>query len=250
MKQILLFFLLSITILTKGQEIKYVTATSLNIRQGEGIKYPIIMSISEGDSLKVKSENNGWSKVETFSGETGYVSTKYLTEQRKNNTSNKPESSWVGTLITLGVMVYLFFKVRNWFLGIFNPRKYNSRTNTSKTSNSRPVSSKKEVVSVYLSTVKDDGTWIKTYDSNGKHIETKASGGERVVGVASDFYVTQKDCWIKTYNVNCKHIKTMGIPPGEIVINAAGNTFTTKKDVWIKTYDKQCKHLNTRTVHS
>lgn len=244
MKHISLILLLLISILSKAGEVKYITASSLNLRDGAGRNHSVLISITKGDSVKLKSENSGWSKVETFSGEIGFVSSKYLSSVRPTKEEKSDsDNSWIVNLLILGIVIYGFIKVKNWFLDLFGGSGNLSRPATTP----KPQKSKPENQPIYLSTVEQDGKWINTYDSNGKRIQTTSSNGEIVVAIASDFYVTTIGIFIKTYDVNCKQIKIMQ-SHGQVVINAAGNTFTTKKDVLIKTYDKNCNLLNTRNI--
>ena len=57
--------------------IKYVTATSLNVRSGAGTSYSILGSLSKGTKVEVISTTNGWSKI-NYNGSIGYVSSQYL----------------------------------------------------------------------------------------------------------------------------------------------------------------------------
>ncbi len=56
-----------------------VTASLLRLRSGAGTSYSILGNLSEGTSLKVlDTSTSGWVKVQTPSGQTGYVSTDYV----------------------------------------------------------------------------------------------------------------------------------------------------------------------------
>ena len=65
--------------------IKYVSATSLNVRSGPSTSYSKIGSLSNGTKVEVISTSNGWSKIK-YNNQTGYVSSQYLN-------SIAPESS-------------------------------------------------------------------------------------------------------------------------------------------------------------
>lgn len=56
-----------------------VTASSLNVRSGRGKDYPIIGSLSKGQTVKVynNSLDDNWVKIK-FSGSTGYVSASFI----------------------------------------------------------------------------------------------------------------------------------------------------------------------------
>ncbi|MCM3670599.1 SH3 domain-containing protein [Mesobacillus maritimus] len=69
---------------------KYVNvSTSLNLRASASTSSKVLSSLSNGTSVKVLSEANGWSKV-TAGGKTGYVSTQFL---GKEKASSKTETS-------------------------------------------------------------------------------------------------------------------------------------------------------------
>ena len=54
----------------------YITGIGVNVRSGPGTGYPIIGSVSTGDTLHRTGTSGGWSRVE-FKGVTGYVSNLY-----------------------------------------------------------------------------------------------------------------------------------------------------------------------------
>ena len=56
-----------------------VTASSLNVRSGRGKGYPIIGSLSKGQTVKVynNSLDDNWVKIK-FNGSTGYVSASFI----------------------------------------------------------------------------------------------------------------------------------------------------------------------------
>ena len=57
-----------------------VTATSLNVRSGAGTSYSVITKLSKGTVVDVlESASNGWKKIKTSNGTTGWVSGSYLT---------------------------------------------------------------------------------------------------------------------------------------------------------------------------
>ena len=57
---------------------KTVTATVLNIRSGAGTNYSIVTKVNKGAKLTILESKNGWSKVKTASGKTGWASNDYL----------------------------------------------------------------------------------------------------------------------------------------------------------------------------
>ena len=66
--------------------VKYVTASSLNVRSGAGTNYSVLGSLSKGSKVEVISESNGWSKI-NYNGSVGYVSSQYLSATSSGSTS-------------------------------------------------------------------------------------------------------------------------------------------------------------------
>ncbi|WP_416828352.1 3D domain-containing protein [Ectobacillus polymachus] len=59
-------------------ETQYVQATTLHVRSGAGLDYPIIGLLTQGQQVKIVSPvQNGWAKIE-YNGEAAYVPTQYL----------------------------------------------------------------------------------------------------------------------------------------------------------------------------
>ena len=57
-----------------------VNATSLNVRSGNSTSYSVITKLSKGTVVDViESASNGWKKIKTSNGTTGWVSGQYLT---------------------------------------------------------------------------------------------------------------------------------------------------------------------------
>jgi SH3 domain protein len=54
---------------------------SINMRRGPGTGYRIIELVEAGDRLTTLSEANGWTQVRTTDGTTGYVLTRFLSDQ-------------------------------------------------------------------------------------------------------------------------------------------------------------------------
>ena len=77
---------------------KYVNATSLNVRSGPSTSYSIIGKLSSGEKVEVISTSNGWSKIK-YDGQTGYVSSKYLSST--DSSSSSSTSSSVSKVISL-----------------------------------------------------------------------------------------------------------------------------------------------------
>ncbi len=65
--------------LTEENTSLFYAATTVNIRSGPGTEYEKIGSLSEGESIRAGSPENGWRPVLLSSG-TGYVSSEYLSD--------------------------------------------------------------------------------------------------------------------------------------------------------------------------
>src|SRR5215469_1918261 len=89
----------SVAIDTIGQgtkAIKYVMNTEqLDVRSGAGNKYDVIAKISQGDSVTILSTQGVWSEVELTNGTTGYVASKFLSDNQLIQTQKKEDNSWV-----------------------------------------------------------------------------------------------------------------------------------------------------------
>ncbi len=66
---------------------RYCTASSLNVRRRASTSSDIIGSLSYGESCKVISTSNHWSKIK-YNSSTGYVSSDYLSKNKPSNTSS------------------------------------------------------------------------------------------------------------------------------------------------------------------
>ena len=74
-----------------------VTATSLNVRSGAGTSYSVITKLPKGTVVDVlESASNGWKKIKTSGGTTGWVSGSYLAngvvEQTSTPSTNKVQA--------------------------------------------------------------------------------------------------------------------------------------------------------------
>ena len=71
-----------------------VTATSLNVRSGAGTSYSVITKLSKGTVVDVlESASNGWKKIKTSGGTTGWASGGYLTTGSAGNSSTDNSTS-------------------------------------------------------------------------------------------------------------------------------------------------------------
>ena len=71
-----------------------VNATSLNVRSGSSTSYSVITKLSKGTVVDIiESASNGWKKIKTSNGTTGWVSGQYLTNGVVNQPSNDNSTS-------------------------------------------------------------------------------------------------------------------------------------------------------------
>ena len=78
-----------------------VNATSLNVRSGNSTSYSVITKLSKGTVVDViESASNGWKKIKTSNGTTGWVSGQYLTSGVVNQPST-PSTNKVQAVVDL-----------------------------------------------------------------------------------------------------------------------------------------------------
>lgn len=77
---------------TDKNDTVYVTGEGVNLRKGAGTDYDAITSLAKGTELKRTGEtDNGWSRVE-YNGETGYLSSKYISTEKPETPSEKEDN--------------------------------------------------------------------------------------------------------------------------------------------------------------
>ena len=67
-------------------QIKYVNATSLNMRSGPSTNYSVIQTLSRDTQVEVISVENGWAKIK-YNSKIGYVSNQYLSDKKEESTT-------------------------------------------------------------------------------------------------------------------------------------------------------------------
>lgn len=81
------------TIIIKDKKAK-VTATTLNIRSGAGIKYSVIYKANRDIIVDLlEKSSNGWCKVKLLNGVIGWASKNYLAEITNNSSNNNIENN-------------------------------------------------------------------------------------------------------------------------------------------------------------
>lgn len=176
-KQILTFGLLIITILTFGQQTKYVDTEELNIRSGAGTKYEVVEKISQGQKVTVLSDQGKWSEIELENGQKGFVSTKFLsdTQNSSSQTSDK-KNSWISYLIVIGLVLYGLYKVKKFFSGLFSGSSSSSSSQRSTPTNKPEVRRKSSNSAVYRFRIKGSGSAGGFKYADGMNVEVAVNG--------------------------------------------------------------------------
>ena len=176
-KQILTFGLLIITILTFGQQTKYVDTEELNIRSGAGTKYEVVEKISQGQKVTVLSDQGKWSEIELENGQKGFVSTKFLsdTQNSSSQTSDK-KNSWISYLIVIGLVLYGLYKVKKFFSGLFSGSSSSSSSQRSTSTNKPEVRRKSSNSAVYRFRIKGSGSAGGFKYADGMNVEVAVNG--------------------------------------------------------------------------
>ena len=123
-----------LTIQTFAQDYKYVNTETLNIRRNPGKQFSVVGKVNRDERIMVLSESGSWTEIETESGKKGYVATKYLSSTNDTQTNNNKKVPWVNLLIVLGILVYVGYKIKNFFSGLFS-----SSAKSKKTSSASPI---------------------------------------------------------------------------------------------------------------
>jgi uncharacterized protein YraI len=170
-KTLLTFGLLLITILTFGQQTKYVDTEELNIRAGAGTKYEVVDKISQGQKVTVLTEHGKWSEIELENGTKGFVSTKFLSETETSSSSKKSEkkNSWIGYVLVIGFVLYGLKK-------LFGGSSSNSSSNRNTSTNRQEVRRKSGNSAVYRFRIKGSGSAGGFQYADGMNVEVAVKG--------------------------------------------------------------------------
>lgn len=116
---ITIFLLSSIQVF--GQDYKQVNAETLNVREGAGMEYKVVGKVNNGDKVTALLEIGNWTQIETETGLSGFVATKYLSSTSDEpKSSENDDSSWISVLFILGLLVYGLYKIQTFFSGLFS----------------------------------------------------------------------------------------------------------------------------------
>ena len=176
-KPLLTFLFLLITILTFGQQTKYVGTEELNIRAGAGTKYEVVDKISQGQKVTVLSDQGKWSEIELENGQKGFVSTKFLsdTQNLSSQTSDK-KNSWISYFIVIGLVLYGLYKVKKFFSGLFSGSSSSSSSQRSTSTNKPEVRRKSSNSAVYRFRIKGSGSAGGFKYADGMNVEVAVNG--------------------------------------------------------------------------
>lgn len=101
-----------------------------------------------------------------------------------------------------------------------------------------------------ISDVRNEGSWIVVYDSEGEKVSSMSDAFDnKVVAVSGSFFVTDDGSMIRTFDAKCSRLGSM-FSSGKKVISAAGSTFTVDDNGWIRTYDSKCNRLSSSSAIS
>lgn len=121
-RNLLVLSLLLINIQTFSQETKYVNADILNVREKATSQSEVINKIKRGQKIKVFSSEGKWSKVILDNGETGYVSSDFLSDSNKTVKSKIKDSIILYILFGVIFISILYRKVKSF--GRNSPSKF------------------------------------------------------------------------------------------------------------------------------
>ena len=176
-KTLLIFGLLLITILTFGQQTKYVDTEELNIRAGAGTKYEVVDKISQGQKVTVLSDQGKWSEIELENGQKGFVSTKFLSDtQNSSSQSSDKNNSWISYLIVIGLVLFGLYKVKKFFSGLFSGSSSSSSSQRSTSTNKPEVRRKSSNSAVYRFRIKGSGSAGGFKYADGMNVEVAVNG--------------------------------------------------------------------------
>ncbi len=100
----------------------YTATTTLNVRTGAGMGYPVSFTLKEGDEVELLSKENSWYNVR-YSSKTGYAHSKFLKFSRANEIILEPESIplmeieikiFIGILTILAVYILYMAYTKLW----------------------------------------------------------------------------------------------------------------------------------------
>ena len=84
---------------TSSQKIGYISGTSVNFRKTPNTSGEVITKLKRNAQVTIKNESDGWAEIE-YDGNTGYVSTDYITDKPQETTSRSSVTRTATTTTT------------------------------------------------------------------------------------------------------------------------------------------------------
>jgi len=140
-KIVFLVLILILKFAAYSQDTYYITVDDLNLREGAGKNYKVIITLRKGDPIKIISFNNDWSYVIAKDTLKGYVSTQFISktinnENNNTNSNNKVSESrtkWGEVIVLVLIVIAIVYKM----FGQFGISK-GSSPSTTKTTVTKP----------------------------------------------------------------------------------------------------------------
>lgn len=84
MKKILitLFILVGLVIPAIAKTMYTSDVTSINVRQGNDTKFPVVATLKSGQEVTVLESSGGWTKIQLANGKQGWLISSYLTDEK------------------------------------------------------------------------------------------------------------------------------------------------------------------------
>lgn len=194
-----LFFLILCSI-TIAQEKRIVITEVLNVRTGEGTDYDAIEQVKEGDTLIAFESEGTWTKIELASGETGYVSSEFLSppliDTNSSDLERQKSNSWFGTIFVIVAIVIILGAAKKTLFSKSISKNTQSKSDTQK---SNETNLKDD--NIYI--CKHCGTKDKNLNSLTFHFCHRSPTGKHqpLEGGIQEIY-SCKHCGIKNKNLN------------------------------------------------
>jgi len=242
--RILLIILLSLFLVPAfSQQYFQVVTDVLNVRKSPSVNGEIIFKLQRGDSSYVLDYQSEWSKIVLPSGEYGYVSSKYISKDFKDYSASDSQKKKDGKASIWGSLAVLLVVILSWSLksGKSDKTKSHSKRNVT------PVAKKPQNDSIAY--IKEDGHWLRVYNSDGKQLSTRGKGSqERLMGHSDKLIVIEDGHWLRVFDSNFKQVSSKGkTHETDYVKSVSGETITVQEGHWIRTYNKSFKLVSTRS---
>lgn len=85
---------------TAEPKIGYISASSVNVRASASTSANVITTLTRNTEVTIESEENGWSRIKTTTGVSGYVSSEYISDEQVQST-NRSDSERTQKIVDL-----------------------------------------------------------------------------------------------------------------------------------------------------